>query len=167
MADTPETTREQVADAVEASLLTYLDSVDWLARDGFYRAIVSLGERDTVTLCASAFGPAKKLLLFMRSRIAAATEIAGAPDAEAIARLVGIFDEPDVDELWALVDEAFASCVVEWHVPELAELLHLGEAALPPNANMDAAYRQTLLARLPLPVIIRVLLGVVWLTKNF
>ncbi|HUS81920.1 MAG TPA: hypothetical protein VM013_01515 [Dehalococcoidia bacterium] len=158
---------KETADAVEASLLSYLDSLEWLERDGFYRCKVHLGDRDVVTICASPFGPAVRLLDFMRARMIAATEIVRAPDEEGIAGMVGLLDDDATGEFWVLIDETFASCVVEWHVPDLAELLHLGDTPLAPNATQDAAYRGDLLKRLPLPVIIRVVLGVVWLTKNF
>ncbi len=163
----PKADADQVADATQASLLAWLDKVDWLDRDGFYRAVVKLGDRDTVTLCATSRGPATKLLLFLRDHMSLAVSVGKKSDEEGIAAIVDALREDELAQAWGIIQDVFACCVVSWNVPELTEIWGLDKEPEAPNGNMDAGNRDAILDRLPLPVIIRVLLGTFRLTKNF
>ena len=69
------------------------------------------------------------------------------------------------DQVWQAIDQVIAQSLVSWQIGEYCEMR--GQDSInPPNADMPADVRLAMLKELPLPMIVRMLGGVFWLSKN-
>ena len=148
------------------SIFGWLDTRDWLKRDGFYRAVVSLGDRDSATVCVAPHGAATKVLQLLRGRIELLGSIQGAERGDLASVLVQMLGDKELDDLWDVVREALACCLVDWTVPGLAGLPLFDAAPGVPNAKLPAAERDAIIDKIPLSLIVRILLAILWLSKN-
>ncbi len=172
MADAPEQAAAAVEDTAQVdaaveSVFGWLDNRDWLKRDGFYRAVVNLGERDSATVCVLPHGAATKVLQLLRSRVELLGGIQGGDRGDLVAVLVQLLGDQELDDLWDVVRDALSCCLVDWTVPGLAGLPLFDEAPPVPNAKLAAPERDTIIEKLPLSLIARILLAILWLSKNF
>lgn len=156
-----------VQDAKEQAdeVLGLLEDVDWVQRDGFYRAIVHFGERDRATLCALNGDAAEPILELIPTAMQAFpdTEEEG---ADALADgLSGLLQSEFSGQVWRAIDQVIAQSLVSWQIDEYCELRGI-DPIDPPNADMAADVRLATLKELPLPMVVRMLGGVLWLSKN-
>jgi len=151
-------------------MLDQLNDVTWLHREECYRARVDLEGTDFAIVCAMSGGPAMALLEALPRYVGQFKAFIGAetPDDMAGALVAALGDGDVAQEVWKHVDAIIASSLVEWAVGDLAGLPWLPDdlSAHCPNALMDVDERSTLLNTLPVPVIVRLVLGSLWLVKN-
>jgi len=166
----PEEQNTDVQDAKEQAdeVLGLLDDVDWVERDGFYRAIVHFGERDRATLCALNGDAAEPILELIPVAVNAIPEATDDDDSINDALNTGLsrlLSSEFSDQVWQAIDQVIAQSLVSWQIGEYCEMR--GQDSInPPNADMPADVRLAMLKELPLPMIVRMLGGVFWLSKN-
>ena len=72
-------------------------------------------------------------------------------------------------QLWLLMDEFFARCLIEWHVPRFSTLRGGGSDS-PfgcPNGRMDREGREKIIRLMPVNMIARIVYGALYQSKNF
>ena len=153
-------------------MLEAFDEVDWIEKTGCYRAKITLddGADDAAIVCAISGGPAMGLLEALPRYVGQFQAFLGAdtPEGMAGAMTTALQDGQLAGELWGHVDAIVASSLITWTVPGLETLPWLTPdlSKHPPNAIMGAAEREAILKSLPLPVIVRLVIGALWLIKN-
>lgn len=164
--------REQMAvdrptNEVPEPIAAFLDSVDYCERDGFYRAKVRFGERDHATVSIIPGGAAEKAFHFFIDLYAAIAKMGQGLDEVALVEAFReIANGEKREQFWLTVDDIFGCCLCAWHMPERMEAYELKEVPAPPNANMEYPERSSVIKNLPLTVIVRVIVGAIWLLKN-
>ncbi len=161
--------RTEVQEAKEQAdeVIGLLDEVDWVERDGFYRAIVHFGERDRATLCALNGDAAQPILELIPAVV---NNIPDEEDGDAIGdglsdALQNVLNSEFSDQVWQAIDQVIEQSLVSWQVEEYCEMRGV-DSISPPNADMPADVRLDTLKELPLPMLVRMIGGVFWLSKN-
>ncbi len=161
--------RTEVQEAKEQAdeVIGLLDEVDWVERDGFYRAIVHFGERDKATLCALNGDAASPILELIPVAVDA---FPGDDEDESVSdglnhAMQKLLNSEFSEQVWRAIDQVIAQSLVSWQVSEYCEMRGV-DSVNPPNADMPGDVRLDTLKELPLPMLVRMIGGVFWLSKN-
>ena len=153
-------------------MLEAFDDVKWITKTGCYRAKITLddGADDTAIVCAISGGPAMGLLEALPRYVGQFKAFLGAdtPEDMADALTTALQDGELAGALWGHIDAIIASSLITWSVPGLETIPWLTPdlSKHPPNALMDADERAAILKSVPVPVIVRLVVGALWLVKN-
>jgi len=141
---------------------------DWIKPLNFYMARVTLGGEDHADVCPLTQGAAEKAMDVLLDLYGSLVE--AGPDANESAvldQLRSRLTSENREKVWVAVEAIIASSLVAWHVPELADFPAFGGVAPPaPNEQLVPEERQRILSALPLPVIVRIVVGALWQLKN-
>ena len=149
-------------DKTEQALGDLLDGIDFCEADGFYRATVHLGERDSVTVRAV---PGASLSSVASIFIQAYNQFTqGETEADLLASLTRLLATDGEEGLWDGLSELVVAGVCRWSLEDMAATYGVEPPPLPPGDDRPAA--RVIVAGLPVTVLARIVIGVLWLAKN-
>ncbi len=152
----------QVQAAVEGVLAGLVEGADYCKPEGFYCVRVLFGERDFAVLRKPALGDLADTAGDLVR--AANAVIAGDSEGDMIAILERALSADTDGNLWQVLDRILTPSIREWTLPEFGEVY--GRTPGIPERLECAADRPNVYRKLPLSMIARMLVALVWLEKN-
>jgi len=142
---------------------------DWLQQDDLYRARVSLtGDDHAIVL---ALEPAiverlRGILDLVQRALPEGGQFNADSVFQVLSMLKSLLSEESLDNVWGLIDETLSRAVASWSLADMAAIYSRPEPPRPADIE-DKDERLAMLKSLPMPLLARLLFGVIWLSKNF